>query len=112
MLTAPPTDRIPYPQDAVATLAVVERWQRAAIVWVYTDDSRGGMTVEQFAGLGIKGLRTAPFVERYREAWQEAIDRGLATPLGFGDRIPTVPLDWKCTGNPHMSGCTCGCGTR
>ncbi|WP_137725070.1 hypothetical protein [Prescottella subtropica] len=111
MLTAPNTDRIPHPRNALGVLAVVEDWQRAAIVWVYTDEARGGMTVRQFADLGIKGL-SRRFVVKYRDAWQEAIDRGLAAPLSIGDRIPEVALEWRHTGNAHMHDCTCGCSSR
>ncbi|WP_433610913.1 hypothetical protein [Prescottella agglutinans] len=111
MLISPPTDRIPYPQDAIATLAVAKQWQRAAIVWTYTSPSGAGMTVQEFADLGVVRLTSEQFVVKYRDTWQSVVDRGLSAALTFGDRIPDVPLDWKHTGDPHMSGCTCGCGT-
>ncbi|WP_072689835.1 hypothetical protein [Rhodococcus marinonascens] len=111
MLISPTTDRIPHPQDALATFAVAKKWQRAAIVWSYTNDSNGAMTVQEFADLGIVNLTSEQFVTKYRDAWQSVIDRGLSTPLTFGDQIPPIPLGWSQTGNPHMSGCTCGCGT-
>lgn len=113
-IPTPTTTHVPQPRHLLATMAVATKWQRAAIVWAYvgSDNNPEQMTAEQFADLGIIGLSSVQFVNKYRTRWDDAILAGVARPVRFGSAIDTTRLPaWSGTGNVHMARCTCGCQT-
>jgi hypothetical protein len=82
-------------------LLTARKWERAAIVFAFTDV--GGprntpnhrpppprLNIRNFAGQGYTGLTTPKAVSRYREAWVTAIAHGWAVPVGPGDEV-TLP---------------------
>jgi hypothetical protein len=99
------TIQIPTPDDlrsrlrGVDQLLTAKRWERAAIVWAYTEvqTNRGHgirpgvqaprMNVRNFAGQGYQGLSTPKSVSRYREAWATAIANGWAGPVEPGQTV-------------------------
>jgi hypothetical protein len=96
---------------AIEGLLTAKRWERAAIVYAWTDPgSRGGdrransvsadarMTPTAFANLGIRGLGNWSQVNDYREAWESAAaeignDDMLAVQPGDAVEMPNLP--WK-----------------
>lgn len=98
------TIRIPEPDELRHRLAGIDRlltarkWERAAIVYAFTDV--GGprntpshrpappkLNIRNFAGQGYAGLTTPKAVSRYREAWMTAISQGWAVPVQPGDEV-------------------------
>jgi hypothetical protein len=92
----------------IERLLTAKEWERAAIVWAFTtNDDVGGrprkghetstrfpVSISQFARLGLAGLTKPETIRRYRNAWQDAIDRGKAQPVRPGDdniEIPDLP---------------------
>lgn len=84
------------------SLVTASEWQRAAIVYAFTHKGtnrydvahENSCTIREFASLGISGLRTQDTVRRYRDAWQQAVDKGLAKPATPGEnvRLPAIPF--------------------
>jgi hypothetical protein len=86
-------------------LATAKRWERAAIVFAYTEVGERGvsrwrqpvppkMFIRQFAALGIVGLTTNKAVSRYRDAWVNAISNGWAVPVDPGDTVVLPEQDF------------------
>lgn len=93
--------RLPRPEELATRLGGVEglltatKWERAAIVYAYTevgDIGRGRwykpqppkMHIREFAAKGYAGLTTNKSVSRYRDAWVTAINNGWAVPVEPG----------------------------
>jgi hypothetical protein len=97
-------------------LITARSWQRAAIVYAFTHEGRGGrgtagnvsetgqVSMAAFARLGIQGLRRRETVAIYRGHWQYAIDQGKAQPVRPGDRVEQPDLDFP--PNPLSAGGT------
>lgn len=93
--------------DAVGRLLTAREWERAAIVYAFTDI--GGprnspqplppkVSLRAFAGYGFTGLTTVKSVIRYRRAWRWAMHEQLAGEVGPGDIVvlPDLPFpDWN-----------------
>jgi hypothetical protein len=84
-------------------LMTAAQWQRAALVFAFTQDGRGKnasssvfgiLNCKAFAALGISGLKSHTTVERYRAAWQSAIDAGKAVPVAPGDPYREPAMEW------------------
>jgi hypothetical protein len=95
-ITIPAEDELGHRLEGVGTLLVARRWERAAIVYAYTDvggprNSRQPkpprVNIRQFASRGYAGLTTPKAVTRYRHAWVTAIDLGWAVPVNPGDTV-------------------------
>lgn len=88
-------------------------WQLAATVWAWTEPKQGErtsdssvgsrMSIESFARLRVRGLSSHVSVRRYRRAWQEAVDAGVACTVEPGDKVelPDVTL-WSFDGDGHL----------
>lgn len=81
----------------VDRLLTARRWERAAIVFAFTDareDRRPAtppkFSIKDFAALGFAGLASRTAVHRYRDAWIHAINNGWAGPVEPGDEV-TLP---------------------
>lgn len=117
------TFNIPETIDgAAASLADLEglitarSWQRAAIVYAFTDISDTGgrptsgslssetLSVSDFAALGIQGLRSAQTVRTYHGHWQCAVDEGKAQPVRPGENVTEPDLPFP--PNPDSEGGT------
>jgi hypothetical protein len=94
-------------------LITARSWQRAAIVYAFTEpgqqgrgetSSSGRLSFYAFAELGIQGLRSRETVRDYYGHWQYAIDQGKAQPVGPGDRVDEPDLDFP--PNPRSEGGT------
>jgi hypothetical protein len=94
-------------EEASRTLAGLDRlvtateWERAAIVYAFTDPVVGnqvrrtaGLSIEQFARLGIVGLKSPNSVRLYRTRWQAAINEGAAVPVRPGDDVELPDISW------------------
>jgi hypothetical protein len=95
--------------DRLGALATSIEWKRAATVYarVPVCASRGRppasengkstllLSPDQFATLGIHGLRAPRTIRNYWRAWDAAISDGIARPVSLGDEvdIPTEPWD-------------------
>lgn len=91
--------------DNVGGLLSAGNWGVAGVVWAFTRDGGQGeyqqndrndvLTTGQFAGLGIRGLKSHVSVRKYRQAWQHAIDEGWAKPAKPGKRcvLPDQPFE-------------------
>lgn len=113
------TDRITIPEsvDSAAEqlggldrLVTAKEWERAAIVFAFTrNDDKGGrptasenltksrevLTIIEFAGLGITGLRTQDTVRRYRTAWASTgrpTGPGMVVDLSGLGEFPPRPV--------------------
>lgn len=100
---------VAYAAERLATLdgiATATGWERAAIVWAFVEPVGRGtrtdrptstrpakLTVNEFAALGIAGLRTHSTVDGYHQAWQTAIASGHAEPVEPGQHaaLPDMP---------------------
>ncbi|MDP0398701.1 hypothetical protein [Tsukamurella strandjordii] len=105
-------------------------WKRAAIVWAFTDQSKGGrgkggdksppFSISRFSAFRIIGLTDRSWIRKYRKAWQLAIEHGLAVDVKPGDTITLPDAEWSDYFNPKprvpdvLPGyCTrCGAGTE
>lgn len=96
---------IPFDIEGVRDLLTARRWERAAIVWAWTEPQQGRRTsssstgsrrysIEEFAALGITGLRSSKTVGTYRQRWQDAIDFGYAMAVRPGDAVDLPKLPW------------------
>lgn len=81
--------------NGIDALLTAKGWERAAIVFAFTEERPAGnqpaqmansrhLSISDFAALGIAGLTTRDTVRLYREAW---IDGGGATNIGPGDTV-------------------------
>lgn len=81
--------------EGLEVLLVAKEWERAAIVYAFTDDSEGGPTsISAVAAMGIRGLQSRNTVRKYRDAWQFAVDTGAAERVGPGDMVTLPDLGW------------------
>jgi hypothetical protein len=95
--------------EGLTALLTAKQWERAAIVYAFTENGGRGrpttvndgnppFTLSDFAEFGIAGLRNREQVARYRSAWQKAVDAG-APEVKPGDVIefepPAVDIEWK-----------------
>lgn len=111
----PTTIRIPNPDELDERLAGVDRlliaraWEKAAIVFAYTDIGAPRNTpghtpepprlnIRQFAERGFAGLSTAKAVHRYRDAWVTAISNGWAVPVDPGDEVELPEAEFPAWG--------------
>lgn len=84
------------------SLATATGWERAAIVWAFTEPQQGvrtdlredarKLTIEGFAALGVVGLRDHKQVGRYRGAWAYAVQHYGAEDVLPGQAI-TLPIE-------------------
>jgi hypothetical protein len=94
--------------DRLGQLATAIEWERAAIVYAFTyEGEKGGLgaqgsrkneaslrhTINDFAELGIHGLRTATTVRKYRSAWKE--HGALDLKPGSEVELPDVPWEFR-----------------
>lgn len=101
------TIRIPHAEELADRLSGVNRllvargWERAAIVFAFTEVGEIGagrwrkpeppkMHIREFAAQGYAGLTTNKAVSRYRDAWLSAIGNGWAVPVEPGQEV-TLP---------------------
>ncbi|SII58004.1 Uncharacterised protein [Mycobacteroides abscessus subsp. abscessus] len=84
-------------------LITASEWQRAALVWAFTEDQQGKRTTSvtsdrssmvEFAKLGVSGLRSVNSIKKYRRAWSQAIADGFATDVKPGDLIDLPDVEW------------------
>jgi hypothetical protein len=93
--------------SAVKALATAQGWERAAIVYTFTDLPRsariGGYRVPfaDFARLGVEGLADADTVRGYYMCWHHAVMQAKPTKLSDamrrirpGDTITLPELPW------------------
>lgn len=86
--------------DGLGKLLHAKQWERAAIVYAFTEPNGGGsdttppLGIKAFARLDIVGLRTPPDVRAYRKAWIEAMKDG-ASDVKPGQSIELPTLPWK-----------------
>ena len=86
----------------IGALLKAKEWERAAIVYAFTDpkvnqhdgNPSGSLSIAAFAAFGITGLTRRETVAGYRKAWQSAIDDGQAVPVAPGDVIELPNLPW------------------
>lgn len=96
--------------NGLGALLTAKQWERAAIVYAFTEPGNGQgtrtdaqphvstdarLSIAAFSRLGINGLSTEWAVRSYRSAWQSAIDDGQAVPVGPGDAADLPSLPWK-----------------
>lgn len=102
--------------SGVDRLLTARKWERAAIVFAFTDV--GGprntpnhtppppkLNIRQFAAQGYAGLTTPKAVNRYRDAWVTAIGNGWAVPVEPGDEVELPEGDfpaWPSPGDPTL----------
>lgn len=100
--------------DAVGGLLSAGYWGTAAIVYAYTEEVGAGrprkneqkspfLNLEEFAELGIRGLKTRNSVRKYRQAWQYAMDQGWAELAEPGKRVALPPEEFKEITDAHVS---------
>jgi len=101
----PPTFHIPPEVEGVRTLLTAREWERAAIVYAYVERQQGrrvtstgtggSYSIEEFAALGVAGLRSPDTVRRYLRAWERAVELGLAVDVVKpGDRVDVPNAPW------------------
>jgi len=82
-------------------LVTAKEWERAAIVWAFTEPGRGGprtsrqsvkLSVKEFSEQGISGLRSQDTVRFYRSQWDRAMRDAGARAAEPGKTL-TLPLD-------------------
>ena len=84
--------------NGIDRLLTATKWERAAIVFAYTEPGEVGrgrfykptppkLNIRNFAGQGYIGLSTPKAVARYREAWTTAINNGWAVPVEPGQTV-------------------------
>lgn len=89
--------------DGIATKT---GWSRAAIVYAFVKPDKGGrpsgnrpktpsvFSARAFAALRIVGLCDHETVMHYRDAWQSAIDAGMAVPTTPGADVVIPAMEW------------------
>ena len=103
--------------SAVAALALAKDWERAAIVYAFTEPQQGKRTdvqgtldeelaaatsdspvtrfsISEFAALGIPGLSSHVTVAKYRRAWQVAMEEGRAAEPVQGRPVDLPDMEW------------------
>jgi hypothetical protein len=90
--------------NGLGALLTAKEWERAAIVYAFTQPSEGGhpvknltgssLSIAAFASLGITGLGSRPAVTAYRNAWLSAMQDG-APDVKPGSDIELPSLPWK-----------------
>lgn len=75
-----------------AALLTKTEWARSAIVRGFTDDTDASM--EEFAALGIVGLRNVDTIRHHRAAWQLAMDKGLVKEVQPGQTTKLPNLEF------------------
>lgn len=103
-ITIPATlEQVVTSLDGIGRLLTAKEWQRAAIVYAFTEPSeqRGAHLKSEmklgfvaFANLGIAGLQSDNTVRAYRKAWQWAIDEGYTVAVKPGDEIELPTVEW------------------
>lgn len=91
--------------DGIDRLLVAKEWERAAIVYAFTN--AGGkpgpkgdrmdthtISAREFADKRIVGLTDKNTVAEYAKAWQWAIDNGMATEVKPGDTVALPTIAW------------------
>lgn len=90
--------------NGIGALLTAKQWERAAIVFAFTQPQAGGartvgdqgqLSLRQFAELGIAGLRSPDRVSAYRSVWQTAVDQGQATAAIPGKKVDLPALPWE-----------------
>lgn len=85
-------------------LVTAKEWERAAIVWAFTEKGRpgpgdragtGAISIREFSRLGVAGLRREETVRLYRKAWQYAIDHKSAEDVRPGDSVVLPDIPWE-----------------
>lgn len=83
-----------------------DRWKTAAFVYAWTEPTSGGrpgkvdkndhfLTLEGFAELGIRGLKTRVTVRKYRRAWEQAVQEGRTEAAEPGKRVRYPDKDFE-----------------
>jgi hypothetical protein len=89
--------------DGIGALLTAKQWERAAIVYAFTEPNGGGprtggisrqLSIREFAELGITGLRDRSQIRLYRKAWEVAMQDG-APDAKPGDVVDLPSLPWK-----------------
>jgi hypothetical protein len=85
--------------NGIDGLLTAKQWERAAIVYAFTDEVRGRKSGHQvscrdFAKLGIRGLTRHDVVAEYRRIWSNAIASGDAPHIEPGDRVVLPTIKW------------------
>lgn len=89
--------------NGLAALITASEWQRAAIVWAFTEEGKPGpgvrttssaISIREFGRLGVSGLKSQDTVRKFRKAWAQAIADGHATDIGPGDLVDLPEVDW------------------
>lgn len=84
-------------------LVTAREWERAAIVYAFTTEADGPgrpkvnsdlCSPQEFAALGINGLKSKTTVRTYRRAWQTAIDAKKAKPPRPGGQVTLPEMPW------------------
>lgn len=109
-----PTKRIKIPASVEAAesrlaaldgIATATGWERAAIVYAFTYEGRGGrgtggnltetgqVSISTFAGYKIKGLARRETVASYRDCWKQAMEDG-AEDIQPGDTVVLPTTDF------------------
>ena len=98
-ITIPPTiEEVKQRALGLEALYRATEWERAAIVTAFTDDSSVGgrgkrlcsetvYGVREFAELKLPGLSSTNTVQRYRDAWRDAVEMRLAQPVEPGSTV-------------------------
>jgi hypothetical protein len=85
--------------DGLGRLLTARKWERAAIVFAFTQVGEPGrgrwhkpepprMHIREFAAQGFSGLTTNKAVSRYRDAWVSAVSQGWTTLAEPGRTAP------------------------
>ena len=92
--------------DGVDALLTAKEWERAAIVYAFTYESKGGrgtggnltetgqVSITDFAKRKIKGLERRETIAYYRLNWKAAIAAGKAVEIGPGDKVTLPDMKW------------------
>lgn len=93
---------LPYRLNQLRNLDDMTKWERAAIVFAYTNTGKlvqpPKLNISQFANQGYAKLKSVKSVQRYRRAWEYAISQGWAKPTYAGGVIalPRKPFpSWQ-----------------
>lgn len=109
----PATFTVPDTIEGVRGLMTATKWEKAAIVYAYTQPMtkaeagrKGGASnpktgvasfpcsIAEFADLGITGLNSETTVAFYRDQWTDAMRKrkAKATKIGEAFEVPTIPF--------------------
>jgi phage N-6-adenine-methyltransferase len=120
-ITVPTTFVIPTSQEeAVSNLSQAQswvfggQWITAAYVYAMTEETEGGrpsktcskvsrLSMSEFTKLGIRGLSSRNTVAKYRKAWEQAIEIGLAQDVGPGDTVVIPNVDFASAADNHRA---------